>query len=354
MYMKCNAYLSVGLLVLSILLLMQFPFVSLAADNCSNKKISLAYVESARPNIPDPFIFSHLIYAFCDFNNTNDGVELTNPDKLRKMCLLKDINPDLKVILGIGGFKKEGFSEMSADKRKRSNFVKQCKQIIDGYGLDGIDLDWEFPGTTAGGHSASPDDEKNYVKLVKDLRKTLGKNKTISFYSNNSGNWIDFPGMLKYVDYVHVSGYNLDVPKPNKKIKHQSPLYSSPATGDWCIDKSIKRHISLGVPPDKILMGIPFFGRGTDPYPNYVEAKGIPRHTEEQEEKWDDSAKAPYYVDKDGDLALGFDNEESISIKCDYIKSHQLAGSFIWTYDSDFDDHRLGRQLNSKLLRDNE
>lgn len=324
--------------------------VNAAPASKNEPNISLAYVESGRKTLPDPNLFSHLVYAFCEFNDDNDGVVVADPDRLRAISGLKKQNPDLKVILGIGGYKKEGFSEMTGDKKKRKAFVNQCRRIIRDYNLDGIDLDWEFPGTTAGGHTAAPDDAQNYATLVKDLRKSLGKDKWISFYSNNSAMFIDFKKMIPYVDYVNVSGYNLSVPKPDKTLYHQSPLYSSKVCGDWCISKSISRHIAYGVPVQKILLGIPFFARGVEPCANYFEMKSLDRYNDKCELIWDDDAKVPYLRGPEGDLVAGFDNEESISIKCDYIQSHGLAGGFVWNYDSDYPDHRLAKTMKTKLL----
>lgn len=314
------------------------------------KKISLAYVESGRKTLPDPNLFSHLIYAFCEFNDANNGVVVDNPARLRAISDLKKKNPDLKVILGIGGYKKEGFSEMARSTRKRNAFVRNCRDIIREYNLDGIDLDWEFPGTTAGGHTASKGDAKNYGKVVRDLRKALGKDKWISFYSNNSGKFIDFDVMLPYVNYVNVSGYNLSTPQPGKRLYHQSALYPSSECGLWCVSKSVARHIDLGVPREKILLGIPFFGRGESPFPSYVEDKSIDRYSTGTVYVWDDDAKAPYYADSEGKLVLGFDNERSIGIKSDFIRDNGLAGGFIWNYDADYDDHRLARTLHDALV----
>lgn len=308
-------------------------------------KIALAYVESGRSGIPDPYMFTHLVYAFAVFNDDCDGVVVNKPDKLKAMAELKKQNPELKVILGVGGYKREGFSEMASDKKKRKAFVKNVNNIIKSYNLDGVDLDWEFPTTEAGGHTASPQDDKNYVILVKELRKALGKKKWISFYSNNSGSFIDLKNMVPHVDYVHVSGYNLAVPKEGKQTYHQSPLFPSSKLGGWCIRKSIERHIERGVPQEKILMGIPFFGRGVKPFPSYLDCNKFGKYSDGMALEWDEDAKAPYYADRDGNLVLGFDDERSIAAKMDFVRANNLPGVFVWNYDSDFDDHRLGKTI---------
>ena len=311
----------------------------------SKPKIALAYVEDFRKGVPDPFIFTHLIYAFADFNNDCDGVEIKYPEKLYAMVDLKKQNPSLKVMLGIGGYKREGFCEMSGDKKKRKKFVNQIKSIVDSLGLDGVDLDWEFPTTTNGGHTASPSDSHNYVTLVKDLRKALGKDKWISYFSLHNGQFIDHKRMTPYVNYVHVSGYNLAMPKEGRPGGHQSLLYPSKQLGEWCVMKSIEKHLDLGVPKEKILMGIPFFGRGRDPFPSYSDCQQFDKYAQGLKPLWDEEAQAPYYADKDGHVLMAYDDERSIVAKFDFIRANDITGVFVWNYDSDYDDHRLGRAI---------
>ncbi len=325
-----------------LLLLLLLALISLLGQNkCfANNKIILAYVVQNQRHIPNPLLMTHIIYAFGEFNNDNDGIIIPDTIKLEAISKLKRINPKLSVILGIGGKKREGFSEMASDKYNRTKFIKSIDFILNKYQLDGVDLDWEFPTTEKGGHTARKDDDINYGLLVKELREYLGENKWISFYSNNSAAWIDFKRMLPYVDYVNVSGYNLNVPFKDK-ILHHSHLYPSETCGLWSVSNSIKRHIEKGVPPHKILLGLPFFGRSKYPFPTYVECNKFNHFFHENEIKWDDKAKAPYFADKEGNLVMGFDNEESISEKIKFLKRMGLSGIFYWNYDGDYNNNKL-------------
>lgn len=306
----------------------------------SEKKVIVAYLQSGGNRLPDPNLMTHIIYSFANFNDANDGVVITNPDKLSKLVELKRVNPSLKIILGVGGYKREGFSEMAKDDVKRNNFIESCHETIRQYNLDGIDLDWEFPTTDAGGHTASPNDDVNYVLLVKSLREKLGDDKWISIYSNNSARWIRFAEMIPYLSYVNVSGYNLRV-----KDGHQCNLYPSKISGDWSVSKSIDRHIKKGVPAKKILLGVPFFGRGKEPFPSYVECYKIDRYDKDCKLMWDDEAKVPYYENSAHNMVLSFDNPESIVEKCEFVKSNNLGGMFYWNYDADFLDHSLATTI---------
>ncbi len=313
------------------------------------KKLSVAYIQDKGNTLPAPDLYDALIYAFAEFNDNNDGLVLPHPERIRAIADLKLQNPSLKVILGVGGEKYEGFSEMGADAKKRKQFAKSCKQIIDSLNLDGVDLDWEFPGTTAGGHSAGPDDVENYILIVKQLRKTLGKKSWISFYSNNSGGFIDLKGMVPYVTYVNVSGYNLATAKDGKLKAHQSNLYSSDRYGDWSVDKAVARHIKLGVPRNKILLGIPFYAWADKAHNTFMYDYSIPVKFKGESEKWDDKALVPYYDDNDGTLTGSFDNTRSIAIKGDYIRKKGLAGGFIFPYEADYPDQRLSKALRESL-----
>ncbi len=357
-----NRYL--GLLIV-VIIATSLASISVWAENSENalkrgnknytdnsEKIAAAYVLDRQPEIPDPNMFTHLIYSFGVFNDSLDEAVIKYPEKLKTLSDLKKQNPVLKIILSFNDVRREGFSEMTRDKKKRKSFVKSVKEIVKSYNLDGVDLDWEFPTIEWGGHTASPEDDKNYILLVKDLRKALGKKAWISYYSNNSGNWIDHKGMLPYVTYVNVSGYNLAGPQEGKPLLHQCPLYPSSTTGDWCVSKVIKRHMDLGIPKDKILIGIPLFGRGIAPFPSYVEWSDFSKYSSDAKLKWEEAAQAPYYSDENGNLVLGFDDERSIEAKFDFIRTNELPGVFVFHYDSELKEHPLGNKI--KKLRKGE
>ena len=103
--------------------------------------------------------------------------------------------------------------------------------------------------------------------------------------------------------------------------------------------------MDLGVPKEKILLGIPFYGRGIEPFPSYLDCNKFAKYSGDLNIFWDEEAQAPYYLDKNGDLVLGFDDERSIKAKFDFIRANDIPGVFVWNYDSDYDDHRLGKTI---------
>ena len=310
----------------------------------TSPKIALAYVVDRYEDLPDPNMYSHLIYASGMFNDNLDGLWIRFPEKLKGMVELKKQNPELKVILCLSDFREPGFCEMTADKKKRKAYVKSVKKAVEEYGLDGVDLDWEFPTTPNGGHTASPDDDKNYAILAKELRKALGKDKWISYFSHFNGNYINHKKMIPYVDYVNVGGYNLAFPKDGK-VTHHSPLYLGKTTGAWSVARAMEHHLSLGIPKDKLLMGIPFYGVGLPPFKRETICKELSQYDGNFGKKWDAEAYAPYYTDDAGNIILGYDDERSIEAKFNFIRVNGLPGIFVWQYDGDYEDHRLGKTI---------
>ena len=125
-------------------------------------KVVVAYVTSWSHVIPDPKYMTHINYAFGHVDETLYGVGIANEGRLRQMVELKKQKPDLNVLLSIGGWGSGRFSEMAANEKYRKAFAKDCRRVVKEYGLDGIDIDWEYPTSNAAGISSSPDDTKNF------------------------------------------------------------------------------------------------------------------------------------------------------------------------------------------------
>ena len=224
----------------------------------TNEKIVVAYVCSWTDlRLPDPTLMTHVNYAFGHVNKTFDGCDVQNEPFLRQVVGLKQQNPKLKVMLSVGGWTSGNFSEMAADARCRMSFAKDCGRIVKEYGLDGIDIDWEYPTSNEAGISSSPDDTKNFTLLMRDLRKVLGKKKLLTCATIADGLYIDFPKCIKYMDFVNIMAY--DVANPPK---HHTTLFRSPLSGRITIEEAIDAHIRNGVPAEKLTLGMPLYGRG--------------------------------------------------------------------------------------------
>ena len=305
--------------------------------------VIVAYVTSWTDVMPDPSTMTHINYAFGHVNDTFDGLRISNPDRLRQISGLKSVNPELNVMLSVGGWGSGRFSEMASDSLRRLSFAQDCLKAVEEFGLDGIDIDWEYPTSDMAGISCSPDDRENFNLLMRDLRSVLGEDRLLTLASSAYAEYIDFRSCIGYLDFVNVMTYDMaDAPY------HHAALYASENT-EGCADGAVKAHMEAGVPASKLVLGVPFYGRGGTPKMKSRDYKAI-KEEGEFVILWDEKAQAPYLADGDGMLVLGFDNPRSLKIKCDYIKENGLLGAMYWDYNGDNESGDLQNTLAKELL----
>ena len=302
----------------------------------------VAYVTSWTDEIPDPFVMSHINYAFGHVNDTFDGVRVDNPDRLTTIVALKEQNPKLNVMLSVGGWGSGRFSEMASDDQRRMSFANDCLRIVEEFGLDGIDIDWEYTTSSMAGISSSPEDRANFNLLMRDLRTALGNDRLLTLASSAYAEYIDFHSCMQYLNFVNVMTYDMA-----NAPKHHSPLYASENT-EGTSEGAVMAHIEAGVPASQLVLGVPFYGRGGTVMRNrdYRDIKSEGEFVE----LWDEKAQVPYLADKDGNLVLGYDNPRSLTLKCKFIKEKGLLGGMYWDYAGDTDEGDLQKVLAKELL----
>ncbi|RYD70562.1 MAG: glycoside hydrolase, partial [Sphingobacteriales bacterium] len=137
---------------------------------------------------------SHLIYSFAHLKGDSIHISSAKDSTLiAKMVGLKKRNPDLKVMIALGGWGGcAPCSEVFSRANGRKTFAKTTKTLLDYFKADGIDLDWEYPAVVGHpGHRYEEADKQNFTELVKELRKSLGKKAEISFAAGGTKNCID-------------------------------------------------------------------------------------------------------------------------------------------------------------------
>lgn len=311
----------------------------------STEKVIVAYVTSWSDVMPDPKYMTHINYAFGHVNDTFDGVRISNEDRLRSIVALKQQKPELKVLLSIGGWGSGRFSEMAASAKNRKAFAKDCKRVVDEFGLDGIDIDWEYPTSSAAGISSSPDDTKNFTRMMKEIRKAIGKDKQLTLASVASAEYVNFKAILPYIDFVNIMSYDM-----GSAPIHHAGLYPSEHTGKMTASTAVEAHLKAGVPAHKLTMGVPFYGRGGKDYPNFRDFNKVGNNDPRFVECWDSVARVPYLADKQGNLVFGYENTRSLAGKCDYIKEKGLLGGMYWDYSGDNEWGDLRSVLYENLL----
>ncbi len=276
--------------------------------------------------LPDCSVLTHINYAFGNVNKTYDGVIIQRPDRLRQLLELKK-NNKIYIVLSIGGWTAGGFSEMASTEKRRKAFAKDCKRIVKDFGLDGIDIDWEYPSSSEAGISSSPADIDNFTLLMKELRKALGKDYLLSCATIADARFVDFKAIDPYVDLVNIMMYDVGNPP-----YHHASLYRSEMSGRVTAEEAFQAHLDAGVPVNKLVMGVPFYGRSVQGFGDSSFGALVKRN--DATRMWDDVAKAPYLV-KDGEMVCTYEDAESLSWKCKFIKEKGMRGAMYWEYRCD-------------------
>lgn len=332
-------------LISHLLLLVVCCCLSSSSDKEKEEEaIVVAYVTSWSSVIPDPSVITHINYAFAHVTDSFNGVRIDQEERLKSIIALKQQKPSLKVLLSIGGWESGRFSEMAASAITREAFAKDCKRVADAFQLDGIDIDWEYPTSKAANISASPDDTKNFTLLMKEIRAAIGKKKLLTLASVASGQYIDFADIAPVVDFVNIMAYDISTPP-----YHHASLFRSDKTSGVSCQEAVAAHVKAGMPIRQLVLGIPFYGRGTAAiqfcnYKDIIKLEGFTR-------QWDDVAKVPYLTDSIGKMVCGYEDARSIQEKCKYLRSQGMRGAMYWDYDGDDEQGTLRKAVYNGLMK---
>src|SRR5690606_17835792 len=144
------------------------------------KYVIIGYVPGFRGTIDvstiDANKLTHINYAFV---NVLDSVAvLTNLEtdtvNFRLLNSLKKVNPDLKIFISLGGWSwSDYFSDAVLTESARRKFAKSSIDIVAKYNLDGVDIDWEYPGMRGEDNVFRPEDKENFTLMFKEHRRQL-------------------------------------------------------------------------------------------------------------------------------------------------------------------------------------
>ena len=306
-------------------------------------RIIVGYATYWETRLPDPTLLTHINYAFALIKNDFESLDVKKPDRLKKVVALKNQNPDLKVVLSVGGWGAGNFSEMAGDANHRRKFAENCLAAVKTYGLDGIDIDWEYPSSSSAGISSSPLDVANFTLLMKDLREVLGPDKLVTIATYAGVKYYNLSACEKYLDFINIMTYDMGRPP-----YHHSALYSSSKTKNSCLE-SVEKHHSAGVPYEKLVLGVPFYGKPAEGESvDYIEL--VSNYFSKYTRRWDSASKVPYLVDGSGTMVISYDDAESLALKADFIKEKGLLGAMYWSIEADDNNWTLSKALASNLL----
>jgi chitinase len=301
-----------------------------------SRNVIAGYAVHWEKTMPEPSLLTHINYAYAYLKDDCEGLDIMNSDRLRKIVALKSEFPHLRVLLTIGECSSENFMNMKASETHRANFCNNCLSAIQEYNLDGINLELK-----------SPDESSNY--LLKELRNLLGSSRTITITTDASAAEEDFSTAIQYLDFVSIMAYDMGTPP-----YHNAGLHPSSMTQGSC-SESVELHNQAGIPYEKMVLGIPFYGRGNGVEYSTVQMdfKDVPKKELSKKglvKNWDSVAMVPYLSNTSGEMVISYDDETSAGLKADYIVSKGLLGAMYWNLEADDYAWSLSKAVSSRLL----
>lgn len=349
------------------LLLCAFAFsLFCASTNAADKKIVGYFANWSNDygvkDIPVDKL-THINYAFATIKDGEITVR-RDTDKIKPLTALRQTHKHIRTLISVGGWGgSAGFSDAALTKESREKFARSCARFAATYAFDGVDIDWEYPAAKGNANATTrPQDTKNFTLLLAELRRQLdelGKSYnrsyllTIAAPAGNQTKKIELGEIHKYLDFINVMTYDY-AGSWSPRTAINSPLF-----GKSSIDSAVKTYLAAGVPKEKIIVGVPFYGRGfagvkdinhgfdqphndKSPKPtggsanewtwrnisaNYV-GKGPKRF-------WHDEAKSPWLFDADEGVMVTYDDPESIGLKANFVRERDLGGVMIWELSQD-------------------
>jgi len=307
-----------------------------------------------------------LNYAFAvPKNDKLKFAKKNDVENLKKLVELKKSNPKLHLLISVGGWGTEtDFSVLAMTPYSRKTFIESMIKFIRLFKIDGIDLDWEYPGLSKNNVA---NDKQNFTLLIKEIKQALyiasKQDKKYYYLTIAAGAFSSYIAnteineVSKYIDYIFLMTYDY-AGQWNKHTAHHTNLYQS--DNPWSMysaSKSVDLYINAGVPVTKLVLGSGFYGRqwkqverkknglyqkakGIGSIP-YRKIKQITDNNPNYKRYWDSVAKAAYYWNQDSAMFISYEDTASLREKANFIKQKNLAGIMYWEYYSDADNFLL-------------
>ena len=312
---------------------------------------------------------THVNYAFA---NIREGLMVEgfshDAENFRVLAGLRARHPHLRVLVSVGGWTwSKGFSDVALTPESRSRFALSAVEFVRRHALDGLDVDWEYPGLPGDGNPHRPEDKANFTALLSELRKQLDEaspGARRSLLTIAAGAFPDYLAhtemdkVQEHLDLVNLMTYDFRVPSAERVSGHHANLRLHPAdTNQLSADRAVNDFLAAGVPARKLVLGVPFYGRAwvVEPGPGGGAGAGLYRPGRAPEPPfpadytdiaplvgregfarfWDDTAEAPYLWHSGKGLFVTYDDPESLRLKCRFVGERGLRGVMFWEYSAD-------------------
>ncbi|CAH1106565.1 unnamed protein product [Psylliodes chrysocephalus] len=320
------------------------------------------------PEDINPALCTHIVYAFATIKDHKLAeANSKDPEMYERVIELREKNPDLKILLAIGGwaFGSTPFKELTGNVFRMNQFVYESIEFLREFKFNGLDVDWEYP--------RGADDRIAYVNLLRELRvafegeaKSSGQPRLLltaavpaSFEAIAAG--YDVPEISKYLDFINVMTYDFHG-QWERTVGHNAPLFPLESASKYqkklTVDYSAREWVKQGAPKEKLMIGMPTYGRsfelvnasqfdigapasGGGISGKYTSEAGFMSyyevcdflHEDNTTLVWDNEQQVPFAYREN--QWVGFDDERSLKTKMAWLKEEGFGGIMIWSVDMD-------------------
>ncbi|KAL4909586.1 hypothetical protein BDW74DRAFT_174788 [Aspergillus multicolor] len=336
----------------------------------------------------DQIYYTHLNYAFATIDPESFEVKLassTEADLVRRLAGLKAQDPDLKVFVAIGGWAyndpgptRTTFSDLAASQDAQKKFFKSLISFLSTYNLDGVDIDWEYPGpddiVERGGRE---EDFKNFPVFMQRLKQALkgaGGRDGITITLPASYwflQYFDIVKLEKYVDFFNMMTYDLHGAwdRGNKWLGPYLNAHTNLTEIQDAMDLLWRNKISS----KKVILGTGFYGRAftatsescMEPGCTYESAankgpcsneNGILLNSEIVDIIEEKGLKPKLYKEAGVKVVhwdnqwVAYDDEETLELKAQFALGQALGGVMVWAVSHDTPNRRFSNSFYTRTI----
>lgn len=337
-------------------------------------------------------LLTDIIYAFVSISPEGRCVSRDPAEDQANFAALNQLKekyPGIHLLFSIGEFTSLGtFAGAAASETSRQAFAQSCVQFLQQNGFDGIDIDWEFPARS----NQHPEERGNFTAMLAEFRKQLdsqgkidGRDYLLTFAApagQNEAMGFELDKIEPLVDWINLMTYSY-YDENSLTTNLDGALYpeeADPGNKTYNDDSVVQAYLAAGIPGNKILLGVNFYGHAWkgvpaaqnglyQPHEGPFDDPNVPQGTWNVEGNisyqslqtyylnapgwnayWQAEARAAWLYNAEKGAFVTYPNVQSLAEKADYARMRNLGGVMIWQIGADDHDNTLLKALAARLL----